>query len=285
MYTLGGFGGFGNPGSFHNKFVRKLRLRIKKNIIPLFKKIIKNIPDKKIRENTKLEMLFTRMIFRNSLQVPSAETWHRDVVPNNIIKDNDEMYGGWINLDTKSQFFSCVPGSHLGISLKRLKEGFATIPKEHIKQINKYSIKYEIPPGHLIIFPQYIIHEVLPKKMDYDMMRVSIGWRTTISDTFLYSDMLERLKNQSIIPLPSGQLPPLYSKNHLSLFLNRLFKPVPKEEHKVSLKTWSENSIKNVYIDKNISQRFMKSLKDSDLKMYEPYTTEEIKEYLPSKIT
>lgn len=61
VYVLGGFGAFGNPASFHNEFVRKLRLKVKKSILPLFKTIIRNIPNKELKENTKLEMLTDRM--------------------------------------------------------------------------------------------------------------------------------------------------------------------------------------------------------------------------------
>lgn len=117
-------------------------------------------------------------------------------------------------------------------------------------------------------------------------MRVFTGWRTTISDTFLHSDMLDRLQNQSIIPLPSGQLPAMYAANHMSFFKNKAFKPIPKEENKITVESWSQNTIKNVYItNKNIIQRFMvKSLKEAELKMYKPYTEKEINKYLPKKI-
>lgn len=56
-----------------------------------------------------------------------------------------------------------------------------------------------------------------------------------------------------------------YFKNHCSVFLNKLFKPIPKEEHKVSLNTWYKNTIKNVMSNKN--SRYMKNLK-----IYKPYT-------------
>lgn len=269
VYVLGGFGAFGNPASFHNMFVRNLRLRTKKSVLPLFADC-----------DTNFEMLIDRMMFRNESQAPSAESWHRDVVPPTKIEDRDEIYGGWVNLDSKSQFFSCIPGSHLGVSLKLLKKGFASIPAEHMNHLRLYKKLYEVPPGHVIIFPQYIIHEVVSKKADRDMMRMFTGWRTTVSTTFLHADMRERLKYQAIIPLPSGQLPPLYSANHASFLKHKPFKPIPKNTAKVTVDTWFHDSIKDVFI----VQRFMESLKTSGLEMYVPYSEKEIQEYLHKKI-
>lgn len=283
VYVLGGFGALGNPGSFHNPFVRKLRLRIKKCVIPLFKEVIKNIPGG--HHTVNLEMLVDRMMFRTDSQAPSVEAWHRDVVPPEKIYDADEIYGGWINLDTKSQFFSCIPGSHLGVSLKLLKKGFSAIPKDTIPHIctgNKQL--YEIPPGHIVIFPQYIIHEVVSKKTDHDMMRLFTGWRTTTSTKFLHTDMRERFKTQAIIPLPSGQLPPMYSANHISFLKNKPFKPIPKNDVKVTVETWSRDAIKDVFIVDKVVQRFMNSLEKTDVQMYYPYTESEIEEYLPKPL-
>ena len=281
VYVLGGFGALGNPASFHNPFVRQLRQRIKKAALLLFKEVIGNSPYGAVN----LEMLIDRMMFRSESQAPSAEAWHRDVVPPEKIGVNDEIYGGWINLDAKSQFFSCIPGSHLGVSLKKLKKGFSKIPAEHIEHIctgNKQ--RYEIPPGHVVIFPQYIIHEVVSKKADRDMMRVFTGWRTTSETTFLHADMRDRFLYQAIIPLASGQLPPMYSANHISFLKNKPFKPIPKNDVKVTVETWSRASIKDVFVVDKIAQRFMESLKTSGVAMYAPYRESEIQEYIPSPV-
>jgi len=108
-----------------------------------------------------------------------------------------------------------------------------------MNHLRVYKKLYEVPPGHVIIFPQY---EVVSKKVDRDMMRMSIGWRTTVSTTFLHADMRERLKDQAIIPLPSGQLPPLYSANHASFLKHKPFKPIPKNTAKVTVDTWFHDS-------------------------------------------
>lgn len=81
--------------------MRQLRQRIKNVALLLFKEVIDNSPYGAVN----LEMLIDRMMFRSESQAPSAEAWHRDVVPPEKIGVNDEIYGGWINLDAKSQFF------------------------------------------------------------------------------------------------------------------------------------------------------------------------------------
>lgn len=158
LYVLGGFAALGNPASFHNDLVRNMRKRCRKAVIPLFRELIDNYEDKELRSKTKLEMLFDRMMYRNVGQAPSAESWHRDVIPPKNIEENDEIFGGWLNLDMTDQYFSCIPGSHLSISQKKLKPGFATIPPDQIESISEYRHKFIVPPGHMIIFPQYIIH-------------------------------------------------------------------------------------------------------------------------------
>lgn len=181
--------------------------------------------------------------------------------------------------------FFVHPGLASRRVVKEVEKRIFKNPPEHIEHIctgNKQ--RYEIPPGHVVIFPQYIIHEVVSKKADRDMMRVFTGWRTTSETTFLHADMRERFLRQAIIPLASGQLPPMYSANHISFLKNKPFKPIPKNDVKVTVETWSRASIKDVFVVDKIAQRFMESLKTSGVAMYDPYTESEIREYMPSPV-
>jgi hypothetical protein len=293
VYTLGGFAALGNPSSFHNELVRDLRKRCRLAVIPYFREMINNYADKTLYDDTKLEMLFDRMMYRNISQAPSAESWHRDVTPKNFIRHNDEVFGGWINLDETDQSFSCIPGSHLDVRLRDLKEGYTSIPKDKVKLIGSYSHEFFIPPGHMIIFPQYIVHEAVAKKRKTVMMRLFTGWRTTVSNNFLFPDTLKRLEEQSIMRLPSGNEPPMYSSNHRSAFLRKQFKPIPAINHKVNLIEWSRDTFHNyilVDLPKNkpeykIVKRDLESLKHYGLKMYPKWTKEEIELYPPCNIT
>ena len=178
VHVLGGFAALGNPSSFHNPFVREIRKKMRNSVIPLFKTIIS--------DTTKLEMLADRMLFRHKSQSPTAESWHRDVTPAKYLSEKDEVYGGWLNLDlTQDQYFSFIPGSHLGLDLRELREGFASLSPEAIKMVKPYKTKFKIPPGYMIVFPQYTLHEVVSTKAKYNMMRLFTGWRTTTSNDHL----------------------------------------------------------------------------------------------------
>jgi len=63
-----------------------------------------------------------------------------------------KVYGGWINLDDKPQFFSCVLGSHCPGDTSN--GGFVPVSDEEALEIKtrKLSTKIEIPPGGILIF-------------------------------------------------------------------------------------------------------------------------------------
>jgi len=295
VYTLGGFAGFGNPSSFHNQTIRKLRTKIYQSIkTRLFKDFVKNATDIKKMEYL-LETLLDRFMYRLKNTAPPAESWHRDIAKDELIDDMDEIFGGWINLDTESQYFSCIPGSHLGITLKGMKGGFATINKPDIELFKPYRKIFEIKPGHCMVFPQYILHEVLNKKKNYDMMRLFIGWRlTTKLESFHKNNVLETILTKQGNPLlPSGQKIPLYSSNHGSYFLKKEFLIDPSTNYKSTSINWSIDSFKaELLVDKinskneiyQIVDRFPKSLEDYNLTKYPPYTIIEKQIYFPHPI-
>ena len=296
LYALGGFSAFGNPSSFHNDFVRHLRRRCRNAIIPIFKNIIDHRLAPRHPNSTpkktgfKLEMLIDRMMYRYTSMKPSAESWHRDVIPADRILDDDEVYGGWLNLDKEPQFFSCILGSHLNIKQKEVLSGFDVAPLIYKDKLNKKKNSVKIPPGYMIVFPQYIMHEVLNKKADRNMMRVFTGWRLT------------RGSNFSVISLPGGMKPPIYSKSHVMFFMENTFKPIPSiPSYSITVNSWLNNTFKESIFEKTpdgkrkIPPRHLKSLKSytigmdpqqvsSWLECCSPYTNEEISLYSPLSI-
>ena len=103
QYVLGGFSALGNPASFHNDLVRELRLQAHGPV----QSVLSEFAD----PGQKFEQIPDRMMFRPKGQVPTAESWHRD--ESKLAKPGDKIFGGWLNLDSKSQYFSCCPGTHL----------------------------------------------------------------------------------------------------------------------------------------------------------------------------
>jgi len=329
VYVLGGFAALGNPASFHNMFVRKIR-RKARNI--LVKKIFRPLIGTK---KLKLEVLIDRMMLRYQGQQPSAEAWHRDEAPRHLLSDNDLIFGGWINFDDKDQYFSFIPGSHLGINPKNLTGGFANPCQELAQEYRKYEKLYKtltgkkkegiakkkkelrtlirsifkkfeaekwritIPPGHAVIFPQYILHEVVNNPAPYDMYRLFTGYRLTTSDTCLYPNTMQQLKDQGIITLGGGMQPPMYSCNHSSNFLHKPFflmgsknkkygKKGLKFEYRADTIQWSKETFKDKCLvtkpkGYKLVYRFMPSLKELGW-MYPSYTQKELKIYKPCKI-
>ena len=83
------------------------------------------------------------------------------------------------------------------------------------KELDLKKKKIVIPPGHMIIFNENIIHEVNPHKKNYTMTRLFTGWRLTNSNIPLIPNIKTLLENQDVIPIKSGQIPTMFSKSHL----------------------------------------------------------------------
>jgi hypothetical protein len=314
-YVAGGFAALGNPASFHNPFVRNLRIEaysvVRKFLYNYFARLHAEHVDK-----FKFEMLFDRMMFRRKGQQGPDEAWHRDVMKKHQIEDQDEIYGGWINLDSTDQYFSFIPGSHLSFSSYTLQDGFSEIKdilekykddqqkrvisddevKKIMKEISDLKYRIKVPPGHVIIFPQYILHEVVGTKVDHNMMRLFVGWRVTTSSKSIYVDkskvdlLDEIVDNQQVPQLPGGMIPPVFGSNHLMFYLNKPFDL--GEGVKRTLSEWSsETFVLPALVDKintktkapyTIVNQTMKSLKEYNLPLYQPYPYAEKRLYKPT---
>lgn len=210
LYVLGGFSALGNPSSFHNTFVRRLRQWMMSAVVPLF------IEFNKIKgTNYKLEQIIDRMLYRLKGQKVTEEKWHRDEA---ITETDDITFGGWINLDkSQDQFLSCLPNTHIKSSSE---SGFKNAKEEAEKLIEAgicSKKKIVIPAGHIMIFYENTIHEVVGKKpAQYNLRRVFFGWRLTNHTKPLFDNMDELLEKQAPMYLKSGQGSAIYSKMHVN---------------------------------------------------------------------
>ena len=203
----GGFAGMGNPSSYHNRFVRDLRMAahvavVESGVIP-------------VKENENLEQEACRLMVRRSYKTPTAETWHRDEAI--FAKDGDTIYGGWVNLDLeRDQIFSMVPYTAYDDDVKTMNNGFNKISvSEHLGLVQR-SVEVRVPPGHILIFNERTIHEVFAvplRKCDVDGLsgsqvarcRLFMGWRTTTDTKPITPNLEARLDKQEALPLKSGQ--------------------------------------------------------------------------------
>jgi hypothetical protein len=208
-YVKGGFGALGNPSSFHNPFVREKRRWAMRTMVPIFKAL------QTLRENTprKIEQIVDRMRVLRPKATISAETWHRDTTPAKFTHPGDLIYGGWINFDKAEslpQLLSAFPKSHRQLPLPSMaaKQGFAKANKDEIVELNqlKESILaktgekgwfIEVPPGHMLVFRQEMVHEVVRSKGNREepSYRLFTAWRVTNSNEKFLSNQfsLDRL--------------------------------------------------------------------------------------------
>lgn len=257
IYVQGAFGALGNPASFHNPCVRMLRKRVMLDAVKLFSAY---------DSNKFLQQLPDRMSIRRVGTTIGKEKFHRDITDRKLLHKDDIIFGGWLNLDLwESQYFSCVLGTH-NDKLDH-KKGFVTLPA---KEYEDKKTLIEIPPGHLIIFPQHIVHEVLSRKIKKESIRLYMGWRLTSSPAESLFDYSKIAKEQGCFPLPSGQKPPMYSPNHVSFYKDKLIE-------------WSGDTFQSECIVNNIVDRYMKSLKQYNFTMYEPYSEDELSLLVPNK--
>ncbi len=164
--VLGGFACYGNPSSFHCPLVKMLRKATFDAVMrsEVFRQYLF-----RVRPDTchayGLELLFDRMMHRFAGQSPSTESPHRDIIPPNYLKepDDDHLFGGWLNLTDKPQYFVYQPGSHKtarnSYDAGMKGSGFSLLDPNSEEYTKYQSSKqtFVIPPGHLVIFHQHLV--------------------------------------------------------------------------------------------------------------------------------
>lgn len=287
--VLGSFGALGNPSSFHHPLVRHCRMLCARASVGLFRRHIqaaRKRPQGRSRgaareaQTRRLELLWDRVCWRRQGDFINFESPHRDVAAHAL--PTDEVFGGWLNLDSESQYFTCIPGSQFDVSSGR--KGCCT---ERVDSRDTMR-RIEVPPGHEVVFFQQILHEVPKGRIDHDSFRLFVGWRLTDSESSLQdrAAAMRRLDvpttetllhTQGVPLLPSGQRAPMYAKTHIINWPAKL-----KEWADASVvsqcKVWTVVRGKRVHLP----PRYLSSLKELGLPLYPPYEEEERSVMSPS---
>jgi len=159
-----------------------------------------------------LEQNFDRVGYRlKGTKIPAdSDSWHRDVMPDTHLAEGDHLLGGWINLNQTNEAFICVPGTHQ----RPPSSGFVRC------EAPEYAEAVQIPPGHMIMFYQHILHAIAPKKFDVTSIRQFTSWRLTQSTVSLrHPEKDETISAQSVPKAPSDMIFGLASANHRSALL------------------------------------------------------------------
>ncbi len=137
---------------------------------------------------------------------------HRDAPDNADDFEDDDIFGGWMNTSPHTQYFSCVLKSHVRTDPTQVAIGFAKIPKDKHAALKAASTLVAVPPGHILLFNENIIHQVLGRKFKHAIMRIHMGFAVTDRIRPMVTDIKELLETGAVVPLKSGQVPPTYPK-------------------------------------------------------------------------
>ena len=279
--VLGGFAALGNPSSFHHPFVRAMREMceaavLDNDALPLY--------------GRKLEQCFDRMMRRIPGEATDVESWHRDEALNTL--PGDDIFGGWINLDNDAQYFSCAPGTHRDEGARDRNAGFAKITsleqKDHYQGIANGGGFVTIPPGHILIFYERLVHEVFKATATDIMRRLFLGWRATIASEPLFGQIQTDAWIQSQAPpkIKSGQKPAVYPTAYynfprnfetLTKFSESVFVPECLYQHTVQRGEQANTEWMRV-------ARFMKGLAEYGLPKYVEYNMYERNIMFPQRL-
>lgn len=280
--VIGGFGAFGNPSSYHCRSVRKLRRRAYRAIKTVLQKEL-------VEEGYRyIQLLFDRLSWRSPGTSVGGESFHRDVSPVCEMGEISMVTGGWLNLDSTSQYFSCIPGTHTkkGGYIPDAKRGFVKFSKEETVELRKRRVAVEIPPGHIILFYNHLIHEVKAAKQKVGgtgSYRLYCGIRAS-SNTKTPFDYRQDIIDQASPILPSGDRPPIYSTRHLAFFKERLIEFSTRYKKVCLEEKTSKDGESYTVVKRFISSLNRLSQEDTSIAMYPKYTAYEIQIMLPHRL-
>lgn len=292
--VMGGFAALGTASSFHNRFVRRVRAMLYSHAKMLFQALAV-LPEFQASHPAahafQFEELIDRLLVRPAGVSPTKEAWHRDSSPS--AATDDIIFGGWLNFSQHLQKFSCQLRSHVASTAGGTGTdtgtpadgvGFTPIKDTALKTALAASrASIDIHPGELLVFYDGIIHEIVgaPQK-GVVVSRLFTGWRLTHSaEPLMGKDKLQEvLQTGAIVPLKSGQLPPMYAKLHRVNWVAEL------ETFSVAaIREDLLEEVKNKATGKWMSlvPRFMPSLQEMD-ERFVSYKEDEKRLYMPSPL-
>ena len=130
------------------------------------------------------------------------------------------MFGGWLNFDDTNQGFSCVlpddGNAFQAPDADVLRAvGFVPVTDPALrKELSARKTQVVVPPGHLLVFVDTVIHEIVAKARPYVMQRLFMGWRLTHATKPLDKDLDKCLRDMAPMKLKSNQPVPMFAALH-----------------------------------------------------------------------
>lgn len=199
-HVLGTMGALGNPASFHNQLVRRLRAMVH----PKALEALRELTDEP--GNVNVHQLFSRMCVRPAMMEKQSECFRPSSwssLP--AACKGDVIWEGWLNLGPGQQYFCCYPDA---------LEGSGSGLSEEQSVVTTITIE----PGHAILFKQRVHQSMMWVKYPADSYRLFLGFRTTPSSEPAYD--VDRITTEMVVPLlPSGEKSPMFSSMHDSGYM------------------------------------------------------------------
>ena len=265
-YVGGSFGALGNPGSFHNLFVREVRCTVMAKLLPIFEELAQLSGQQYIMQ------CFDRMCIRPAGTAIPSESPHRDESSMTGL-----TIGGWLSVDG-DQRFKCSSGSH-GDGSGR---GFQKLTPEEAADHRAKMITVQVPVGSVLLFVEDIVHCVSGNCLKEEMHRVFMGWNLSNSRDNAIEDIDKVCEEQAVPLIKSGQTAPtwprLYLTNHPEKLaaITEQVKPEYRTQHTFKTGARAGETIEVV-------KRFMPSLAAMN-QCYKPYSAAEITILKPSTV-
>ena len=201
--ALGGFSAISTPSASMGEFPDFVREQVNAAMDPVIKA---QFPDQG------LQHLWDRALYRPVGINVSAEKAHVDLPAVNL--PTGLRFGGWVNMNSKEDQVICLSPHTF---TEDAVGGFKGVDVE-----GKEFVKILIPPGCALAFPSSGVHKVSASKHTTAVCRFFMGWRSTNDPKTIYDHMkvnvMERLNKGQCPPLPSGQEPAVFAKNHRGLW-------------------------------------------------------------------
>jgi hypothetical protein len=281
-YTRGGFGALGCASSFHNPFARELRVEMHTVVYHLFRELI---AADSLSPNKYFAQVIDRMMIREAGVAAFAEDWHRDIHAQGL--ESDQFYGGWLNLGEKDDVFICRAGTHQPDNLDEHSIGFSKVRDEDLLDaLNESHEQVIVPPGHIIVIDETILHKVNGKKAEATKFRLFTAWRLTMNSGSEFPRGLSKmLEDQAVVTIKSGQVPVMYPATDVTYRIGDLVNWAATELQPCMLEARKRSDKAVVFPGQTLMlpKRQAPSLKETGLQMYAPYPDWERKLYIASK--
>lgn len=296
-FVLGGVGYVPFASLWYDPIVRRVTKKAYETAIK------ENVFNGVLDETKYISMLPDRPLVRFPGQkVDEKGKWHQDDAANSV-EDTDTIYGGWVNLNCDvTQYFKAIPKTHkrghpIFENLEQKnggKRGYANFTsntdQKYLKTYWETQVKklIEIPPGHILIFEETLIHTVFPNPpVDKPILRLHTSFNVSSSEIPLHDrptqakhrkkrKLRQLFEDQELVPVRSGQNTPMYSP--FNLFPNNVHAVDELSQHYI-----------NACKKNGRVMRFLPSLKkisesSESIKMHPAMTEEEIGYYIPHKL-